>query len=104
METPAVYFGKQGKGIWKSKEEFSNPYNWSGYVVGQILTKPEYMGHILPFRMFSHRTMKPIGRSCEQGITGGNLSGFAARQIFHRKAHTVHLLKNQYHENMEVKS
>ena len=29
--------------------------------------------------------MKPIGRSCEQGITGGNLSGFAARQILHRK-------------------
>ena len=24
------------------------------------------------------------------------------RQIFHRKAYTVHLLKNQYHENMEV--
>jgi hypothetical protein len=48
--------------------------------------------------------MKPIGRSCEQGITGGNLSGFAAWQIFHRKAYTVHLLKNQYHENMEVKS
>ena len=43
VETPAVYFGKQGKGIWKSKEEFSNPYNWSGYVVGQILSKPEYM-------------------------------------------------------------
>ena len=36
VETPAVYFGKQGKGIWKSKEEFSNPYNWSGYVVGQM--------------------------------------------------------------------
>ena len=34
----------RGKGIWKSKEEFSNPYNWSGYVVGQILSKPEYMG------------------------------------------------------------
>ena len=53
METPAVYFGKQGKGIWKSKEEFSNPYNWSGYVVGQILTKPEYMGHTVNFR--SHK-------------------------------------------------
>ena len=53
---------------------------------------------ILPFRMLSHRTMKPIGRSCEQGITDGNLSGFAAWQIFHCKAHTVHLLKNQYHE------
>jgi len=48
-----VYFGKQGKGIWKSKEEFSNPYNWSGYVVGQILTKPEYMGHTVNFR--SHK-------------------------------------------------
>ena len=50
---PAVYFGKQGKGIWKSKEEFSNPYNWSGYVVGQILSKPEYMGHTVNFR--SHK-------------------------------------------------
>ena len=39
----------------------------------------------------------------EQGVTDGNLSGFAAQQIFHHKAHTVHLLKNQYHENMEVK-
>ena len=53
VETPAVYFGKQGKGIWKSKEEFSNPYNWSGYIVGQILSKPEYMGHTVNFR--SHK-------------------------------------------------
>lgn len=45
-----MYFGKQGKGIWKSKEEFSNPYNWSGYVVGQILSKPEHMGHTVNFR------------------------------------------------------
>ena len=52
-EAAAVYFGKQGKGIWKSKEEFSNSYNWSGYVVGQILTKPEYMGHTVNFR--SHK-------------------------------------------------
>ena len=52
VETPAVYFGKQGKGIWKSKEEFSNPYDWSGYVVGQILS-PEYMGHTVNFR--SHK-------------------------------------------------
>ena len=50
VETPAVYFGKQNKGIWKSKEEFTNPYNWSGYIVGQILSKPEYMGHTVNFR------------------------------------------------------
>lgn len=53
VETPAVYFGKQKKGIWKSKEEFPNPYNWSGFVVGQILSKPEYMGHTVNFR--SHK-------------------------------------------------
>ena len=53
IETPAVYFGKQNKGIWKSKEEFPNPYNWSGYIVAQILSKPEYMGHTVNFR--SHK-------------------------------------------------
>ncbi len=53
IETPAVYFGKQNKGIWKSKEEFPNPYNWSGYIVGQILSKPEYLGHTVNFR--SHK-------------------------------------------------
>ena len=53
VETPAVYFGKQNKGIWKSKEEFPNPYNWSGYIVSQILSKPEYMGHTVNFR--SHK-------------------------------------------------
>ena len=46
VETPAVYFGKQGKGIWKSKEEFSNPYNWSGYVAVSYthLTLPTTIG------------------------------------------------------------
>ena len=53
VETPAVYFGRQNKGVWKSKEEFLNPYNWSGYIVGQILSKPEYMGHTVNFR--SHK-------------------------------------------------
>ena len=53
VETPAVYWGKQNKGVWKSKEEFSNPYNWSGYIVGNILSKPEYMGDTVNFR--SHK-------------------------------------------------
>lgn len=50
VETPAVYFGKKGMGVWKSRKEFPNPYNWSGYMVGQILSKPEYMGHTVNFR------------------------------------------------------
>ncbi len=40
-------------GVWKSRKEFPNPYNWSGYIVGQILSKPEYMGHTVNFR--SHK-------------------------------------------------
>ena len=58
VETPAAYFGKQNKGVWKSKEEFPNPYNWSGFVVGQILAKPEYMGHTVNFR--SHKQSSRI--------------------------------------------
>ena len=50
VETPAVYFAKKNMGVWKSKEEFPNPYNWSGFIVGQILSKPEYMGHTVNFR------------------------------------------------------
>ena len=53
VETPAVYLGKKGIGFWKSKEDFPNPYNWSGYMVGQILSKPEYIGHTVNFR--SHK-------------------------------------------------
>ena len=53
VETPAVYLGKKGIGFWKSKKDFPTPYNWSGYMVGQILSKPEYIGHTVNFR--SHK-------------------------------------------------
>lgn len=53
VETPAVYLARQGKGVWKGREDFPHPYNWSGHVVGQILSKPEYMGHTVNFR--SHK-------------------------------------------------
>lgn len=53
IEAPAVYLGKQGIGTWKNKTDYSNPYNWSGYMVGAILSRPEYMGHTVNFR--SHK-------------------------------------------------
>jgi len=53
IDAPAVYFAKRGMGVWKSKTEFPNPYNWSGYIVGKILSKPEYMGDTVNFR--SHK-------------------------------------------------
>lgn len=53
VEAPAVYFAKRGIGVWKSKTDFPSPYNWSGYIVSQILAKPEYMGDTVNFR--SHK-------------------------------------------------
>ena len=53
VETPAVYLAKRGIGVWKSKEEFPYPYSWSGFIVGKILSKPEYMGDTVNFR--SHK-------------------------------------------------
>ena len=53
VDMPAVYFAKRNLGVWKSKEDFPTPYNWSGYVVGEILSKPEYMGDTVNFR--SHK-------------------------------------------------
>ena len=53
VETPAVYLGKKGIGFWKSKEEYPNPHNWNGYMVGQILSKQEYIGDTVNFR--SHK-------------------------------------------------
>ena len=58
---------------------------------------------ILPFRMFSHRTMKLVGCCYEQGITDGNLSGFVAWQIFHLPAHQHHRYETTLYEIMEVK-
>jgi len=50
VETPAVYHGRRGMGVWKSRTEFPNPYGWNGFAVGSILSKPEYMGHTVNFR------------------------------------------------------
>ena len=62
VDTPAVYFAKQNRGVWKSKEEFPNPYNWSGFIVGKILAKPEYMGHTVNFRSHkqSYKDKNPV--------------------------------------------
>ena len=50
VETPATYFARQGRGVWKSREDIPRPYGWNGFAVGQILSKPEYMGHTVNFR------------------------------------------------------
>ena len=53
VESPAAYLARQGRGPWKSKENIDRPYAWSDFIVGRILSKPEYMGHTVNFR--SHK-------------------------------------------------
>ena len=62
VETPAVYFAKRGIGIWKSKEEFTHPYSWSGYIVGSIIAKQEYCGDTVNFRSHkeSYKDKSPV--------------------------------------------
>ena len=74
IETPAVYAARQGRGVWKSKEEFPNPYNWSGYIVGNILAKPEYMGHTVNFRSHkqSYKDKSPVMNPKEEWLVFEN--------------------------------
>jgi len=80
IETPAVYQAKQGRGTWKSRDSFPNPYNWSGFVVGKILSKPEYMGHTVNFRSHkeSYKDKQPVYHAPEDWLVFENTHG--ARQ------------------------
>ncbi|MDE7245779.1 MAG: recombinase family protein [Oscillospiraceae bacterium] len=70
VEAPAVYQARQGRGNWKSRDDFPNPYNWSGFVVGQILSKPEYMGHTVNFRSHkeSYKDKQPVYHTPEDWL------------------------------------
>lgn len=70
VETPAGYQARQGRGTWKSRNSFPNPYNWSGFIVGQILSKPEYMGHTVNFRSHkaSYKDKQPVYHAPEDWL------------------------------------
>lgn len=62
VESPAAYLARQGRGPWKSRESIDRPYAWSDFIVGRILSKPEYMGHTVNFRSHkeSYKDKQPI--------------------------------------------
>ena len=70
VETPAVYAARHGRGTWKAKEEFPYPYSWDGFVVGSILSKPEYMGDTVNFRTYkeSYKDKKRIPKAKEDWL------------------------------------
>jgi len=51
IEKPSVYFTKNKMvGDRPSRRDLSNPYDWHGATVKQMLQKPEYCGHRVNFR------------------------------------------------------
>ena len=70
VESPAAYLARQGRGPWKSRENIDRPYAWSDFVVGQILSKPEYMGHTVNFRSHkeSYKDKQPVYHAQEDWL------------------------------------
>ena len=70
VESPAAYLAKQGRGPWKSKGNIDRPYAWSDFIVGKILSKPEYMGHTVNFRSHkeSYKDKQPIYHAPEDWL------------------------------------
>lgn len=62
VESPAAYLARQGRGVWKNREKIDRPYAWSDFIVGKILSKPEYMGHTVNFRSHeeSYKDKQPV--------------------------------------------
>ena len=70
VESPAAYLARQGRGVWKSRESIDRPYAWSDYIVGKILSKPEYMGHTVNFRSHkeSYKDKQPVYHAPEDWL------------------------------------
>ena len=70
-------------------EEFPNPYNWSGYIVGQILSKPEYMGHTVNFRSHkqSYKDKNPVMNPQEEWLIFENTHEAIVDRQAWEKAH-----------------
>ena len=68
VECPAAYLARQGRGPWKSKESIDRPYAWSDFIVGRILSKPEYIGHTVNFRSHkeSYKDKQPVYHTPDQ--------------------------------------
>ena len=70
VESPAAYLARQGRGVWKSRESIDRPYAWSDFIVGKILSKPEYMGHTVNFRSHkeSYKDKQPVYHAPEDWL------------------------------------
>ena len=50
VECPAYYLGSRGIGSHKNRYDKEHPYSWSYTMIGQMLSKLEYLGHVCNFK------------------------------------------------------
>ena len=50
VESPSYYSATRGRGGFQGRIDATRPHDWYGFTVGEILAKPEYMGHTVNFR------------------------------------------------------
>lgn len=70
VERPSYYMAKRGQGTQQNNVDTSQPYEWSGTTVSNILSKPEYMGHTVNFRSYKeyYKDKKAIKRPPEDWL------------------------------------
>lgn len=52
VERPSYYLAQRGLGKHKTSYNPDEPYTWRGGTVADILSKPEYIGHTVNFRIY----------------------------------------------------
>ncbi len=52
VQTPAYYLASRGRGLYKSRLDTLPEHQWYPHTVGDILSKPEYMGHTVNLRFY----------------------------------------------------
>ena len=50
IETPTVYLNRKGYANYKDAENSLYPYSWNNKTVSHIMTREEYLGHVVNFR------------------------------------------------------
>ena len=68
IDRPSVYMAKRGLGSQQNTTDMSRPYDWCATTVGNILSKPEYIGHTVNFRYYkeSYKDKKCLKRPEEE--------------------------------------
>ena len=53
IEKPSYYFYRKGIGNWHTRADVDRPYDWNMQTIGDMIARPEYIGHTVNFRTYS---------------------------------------------------